>query len=84
MPVGDFVSDPSAPAARTFRYECPVCGVYDIVCVSHRDVKPMGIEEAAIDYWNRTLDAAERHRRDPGRTEDPPRPALSSDASACA
>jgi len=46
--------------------------------------KPMGIEEAAIDHWNKALDDAERHRRTSRRAEESPAHEHKVDASACA
>jgi len=83
----------SSPDAPSFQYDCPACGPYEIQTIVHRfmdalefgtEKKAVEMEAAALDRWNKALDVAERHRRLPKRTNEPPKLPVNSDASACA
>ena len=100
--VAGFAPEQSPSGERIFRYDCPVCGVYQIDSVRCegipeaasqpvpdliawiKDVGAVEMESAALEHWNKSLEVAERQRRLPRRTNEPPARHSDSDASACA
>ena len=81
-------STPEGSEAPVFRYYCSTCGDYTIHSVisveTDEGAKPLEIESAALERWNNTLEAAERHRRVSKKSDERDVRRDSSDKSACA